>query len=94
MIFGPSKGDQKVILFVTSWCPYCKKLKQRLDDMGVVYEEHDIESSKKSYFIYYSLGGDGVPLSIIGDKVISGYQPDLIQSEIHKQKILSATKNQ
>ncbi|QEY16802.1 glutaredoxin family protein [Cellvibrio sp. KY-GH-1] len=94
LIFGPSIGDKKVIIFVTSWCPYCKKLKRQLDSLGVAYEEHDIESSKKSYFIYYSLGGGGVPISIVGDKVIYGYQPDFIQSEINTQKILTAIKNQ
>ena len=31
------------IIFTTTWCGYCRRLKSQLDRVGVAYEEVDIE---------------------------------------------------
>lgn len=34
------------LLFTTSWCPYCAKLKAGLDSRGFAYTELDVESDE------------------------------------------------
>lgn len=46
--------------------------------MGVKYSEFDIERSKEGYEQYTQLGGQGVPLIVVGEKVIHGYGKDQI----------------
>lgn len=36
--------DQLPIIYTTSWCGYCVRLKQQLDRAGVPYREVDIEA--------------------------------------------------
>jgi len=34
----------KVVMYATSWCPYCARARRLLEDKGVVLEEIDIET--------------------------------------------------
>ncbi len=83
-IYQPSEGSEKIIIYSASWCPYCKKLKETLNKNGISYTEYDIEKSIIAQFEFRSLGGSGVPLSIIGEDVIYGYQPEVIQASLAK----------
>lgn len=35
------------LLFTTSWCPFCAKLKAGLDSRGFAYTELDVESDER-----------------------------------------------
>lgn len=41
-----SYGAVDVILYETSWCPYCKKARELLKEMGVSLIEYDIEKDR------------------------------------------------
>jgi mycoredoxin len=34
---------KRVIMYTTQWCPYCRVAKRQLAELGVPYEEVDIE---------------------------------------------------
>ena len=70
--------DSQVILFSTVWCGYCKKTRRLLNKHGVVFTEYDIETSSDGVKMYNAAGGGGVPLLVIKDKIIRGYNADLI----------------
>ncbi|MDH4099670.1 MAG: DUF4124 domain-containing protein [Nitrospirota bacterium] len=65
-------------VFVTSWCPYCKKLEAFLDAKKIPYTRYDIEKDEKAHRVYKELGGRGVPLTRIGSDVVRGYNPEAI----------------
>jgi glutaredoxin len=46
-----------------------------LNELGVVYQEVDIEHSQRGRERFQALGGRGVPLVTIGENVIKGYNP-------------------
>ncbi len=73
-------GGDKVDIYVTSWCGYCKKMKRFLDEKGIPYTAHDIENDSDAERTYKQLGGDGVPLVRIGSHVVHGYNPDAVMS--------------
>ena len=72
---APSK---KVEVFVTGWCPYCKKLESFLKNNHIDYTRYDVEQDAAGAAIFEKIGGDGVPVARIGNKVIHGYDPDAV----------------
>lgn len=36
-------STEKVLMYTTSWCPYCARARQLLQDRGVAFEDIDIE---------------------------------------------------
>lgn len=75
---------KKVEIFITDWCPYCRQLETFLKSKKIAYERYDIEKNFAGKKKYKSLGGEGVPLVLIGSKVIKGFDPDAIQAELDK----------
>jgi len=42
-----AKSKEKVRIYTTPWCGYCKKAKAHLAGKGVLYEEVDVEASEQ-----------------------------------------------
>jgi glutaredoxin len=70
--------DGKVILYATSWCGYCKKTRQFLNENSISFYEYDIEKSAIGHDQYRAIGGRGVPVLLVNKNVIRGYNPDEI----------------
>lgn len=68
-----SGGGKQVVMYTTSHCPACKTAKQYLAQKGVSYQEIDVESSRDGMAAFQKLGGRGVPLIIVGDKKMEGF---------------------
>lgn len=69
-------AEHEVRLYGTSWCGYCKAMREFLDDKGIAYQDLDIETSAQAKIEYDKLGGQGVPVLLVNDTVIHGYNPD------------------
>ena len=67
--------EAKVVLYATRWCGYCKKTREFFAANGIAYDERDIEASSSAEEEYRALGGNGVPVVVIGDQVIHGFSP-------------------
>ena len=66
--------EPQVILYMTSWCHYCRLAADFLGGKGVAYSERNIETDTKALGEYMAAGGNGgVPLVVIGDTKIMGY---------------------
>lgn len=74
--------EPEVILYVTEWCPYCRKAQKLLDELEVDYLAKDIEKDAKALaeFRAKGKGGGGIPLLDFEGTVIRGYQ----EKEIRK----------
>lgn len=70
--------SQKVNIYVTAWCPYCKKLEALLKKERVKFNRYDIDRDPSARKRYKELGGKGVPFTTVGNQVIRGYSPDQI----------------
>ncbi len=67
------KGHPTVHLYTATWCGYCKKLKAGLDGSGVPYIDHDVEDSSEGRQFFQSSNFSGVPVTVIGESAIEGY---------------------
>ena len=70
--------DGKVILYATSWCGYCKKVRELLSENNIDYFEYDVEDSEEGRKQFKRLGGKGVPVLLINGEVLKGYNPSQI----------------
>ena len=68
---APGKG--KVRLYTTTWCGYCKKAKAHLTAKGIPYDDVDVESSAQGRGEYVKLGGHGVPVILVGEQRMDGF---------------------
>ena len=68
----------RVEIFVTSWCPYCRRLESFLKQSRIDYTRYDVEADAKGAQIFEELGGTGVPVARVGKKVIYGSDPERI----------------
>jgi glutaredoxin len=75
-----SSGGEKVEVFMTSWCGYCKKMVRFLNEKGIPYTAYDIETDKAAARTYRELGGNGVPVTRVGSHVVHGYNPGAVMS--------------
>jgi len=66
-------GDSAIVMLGASWCGYCHKLKAGLEAAQIPYTEYDVEDGAAGYNAYVALGGRGVPVTVIGQDVVHGY---------------------
>lgn len=71
-----------VVMYTTSWCPYCEKARVLFQRTDTPYIEYDVEKSPQAMAEYKNLHGHGVPVIRIGTQVIHGYNPDSIRAAI------------
>jgi glutaredoxin len=67
-------GNAGIVMLSATWCGYCDALRKDLNAMGVVYRELDIDGAGRAAFD--AVNGRGVPILIVGQEVVYGYNPD------------------
>jgi len=71
---APASGvKDKVKLYTTTWCGYCKRAKAYLVQRGIGYDEVDVEASDQGRREFASLGGRGVPVILVGAQRMDGF---------------------
>ena len=71
-----SAAAQPVVMYATSWCPYCAKARDYFARKGIPYVEHDIEKSAAHNAEFKRQGGRGVPLILVGGEKMSGFSEE------------------
>lgn len=72
-------AQPEVVLYATEWCGYCKATREFFAANGIRYVEQDIEKSSEALARHRKLGGKGVPLILVGDEVINGYNEQALR---------------
>lgn len=76
--------ENKVIVYSTSTCPYCKMAKEYLKEKGVKYDEYDVsEDQEKSEEMVKKSGQMGVPVLDINGTIIVGFVKEKIDSALN-----------
>lgn len=83
-------GDIQVIMYMTSWCPYCAKARNYLHSLDVHLIEYNIERDKdrKEEMLSKSGGSTGVPLIDVEGSIIKGYNPDALKAAVERRRNL------
>ena len=67
------KKSKTVVMYSTSWCGYCKKAARHFRKNNIPFTEHDIEKSASAAKEYKKLNGRGVPIILIGQQRMNGF---------------------
>lgn len=81
-----TKAAHEVILYTTSWCPYCKKAKAFFDARGIPYTEYDVEKDREAARRKTELGGSGVPFAVVNGERVRGFAPDQYERALIKNE--------
>lgn len=68
-----AESTPEVVMYATSWCPYCAQARAYFARAGIAYVEHDVEKSASANAEFRRLGGRGVPLIVVGREKLNGF---------------------
>lgn len=79
-----TQGTQRkrVVILTTRTCPACKQAKSYLRDKKISFIEYDVNHSKTGRRLFRKNHGYAVPMFIIGNTVMTGLNPERIDSLI------------
>lgn len=82
--YTPPAGPQSITMFSTTWCVHCKRARSYFQENGIRYNEVDIEASESNKREFKEFGGGGVPLILVGDKAMRGFNEQRFQALLKK----------
>jgi glutaredoxin len=65
--------EEKVVMYATSWCPYCQQARNHFRQQGIAYTEYDIERDAEAKRRYQAFGGRGIPVIFVGKRRMNGF---------------------
>jgi glutaredoxin len=71
--------EEPVILYATDWCSNCKMTRAFLRKNNIPFFEYDVDKSSEGQRQFKALQGNGVPLLLVKNNVIRGYNPQAIK---------------
>lgn len=81
-----SLNNDTIVMYSTSWCPYCKKARNYFRENDIPYTEYDVEKLPGRMREFEELGGTGYPLILIGQhKKMQGFSIQGFERRYYKQ---------
>ena len=74
----------RVLLFSAARCAHCARARALLRAQGVPYQELDVVRSAAAAARFRRLRARGVPVLLIGNRRIDGFQPDAIRQALRQ----------
>ena len=62
-------------LYTTPGCGHCRQLKNHLQRLHLPFQELDVSRNRRAQSEWQRLGARGVPVLLVGDKRLDGYDP-------------------
>jgi len=76
-------GKKKVVIYSTPTCQWCAKTKEFFKANKVSFTNKDVSKSKKNADEMMKKSGQmGVPVTVVGDKVIVGYNESKLRKAL------------
>lgn len=74
----------KVVVYTSNTCPYCTMAKDYLKEKGVEFEEKNVQNDAAARDELISMGYTGVPVLVIGEEEIFGFDRARIDGALDK----------
>lgn len=75
-----SGAGSGVTMFSTTWCGYCKKARAYFRSKGIPFTDIDVEKSDDGRRRYKELGGGGVPIILVGNRMMQGFSEEAFEA--------------
>ncbi|WMM24379.1 glutaredoxin family protein [Tissierella sp. MB52-C2] len=73
-----------VIVYTSNTCPYCVSAKDYLTEKGIDYTEKNVQTDKDARKELMAMGHMGVPVLVIDDEEIVGFDKEKIDELLEK----------
>ncbi len=70
-----SAKPPRITLYSAPGCGHCRQLKAHLQSLKVAFSEMDVSRNRRAQSDFRRLGARGVPVLLVGDKRLDGYDP-------------------
>jgi glutaredoxin len=81
-----AQENAQVELYVTSWCPYCRKAIDFFRSKGIYYTVYDIERDENAARRKKELDPrNGVPFAVVNGVKIHGFSPEAYQKALDQK---------
>ncbi|MEI7027042.1 FAD-dependent oxidoreductase [Paenibacillus sp. y28] len=74
--------SSSVIVYTSSGCPHCHKVKEQLQEWGLAYEERNVSEVKEYFEELQAKRIFGTPATYIGGKPVLGFQPEKMKQRL------------
>lgn len=75
-------AQTRVIVYGTPTCPYCIKTRAYLKQHHIAFSDIDVNTSAKGKHDFAELGGKGVPLILIGNRQMTGFNQAAVDAAL------------
>lgn len=79
------KSTGGVVIYTSSTCNYCKQAKAWMKQKSVLFTERNITTSRTARKAYDKLGARGVPVILVGENRLNGFNPHRLQALLDKR---------
>ncbi len=73
MLLAQADPSKQVVMYATSWCPYCQQARNYFREQGISYVEYDIEKNEEAKRVYKTFGGKLIPVIVVGKRRMNGF---------------------
>ena len=74
-------GTDRIVMLSAEWCGYCLKQRKAFELANVRYRLLDVDTPEGDRAMQ-ALQTGGVPVTIVGQDVIYGYQPEAVKTRL------------
>lgn len=74
----------KVVVYTSNTCPYCTMAKDYLKEKGIEFNEKNVQTDAAARDELISMGYTGVPVLVIGEEEIVGFDRARIDAALAK----------
>ena len=79
----------KVVLYTTLNCPHCQNAKRWFKKNNIPFLDFNVGKPGKIQRQFFQLGGRSVPLIVIGDRQLRGFNPQRLKTVLTELGVLS-----
>ncbi len=84
----------RVVIYTTLRCPHCQHLKRWLKKNQIPFLDFNVGKPGKMQKKFFDLGGQSVPLIVIGEQRFTGFNPNQLKSVLEAEGLLDQRDNQ
>jgi glutaredoxin-like protein NrdH len=78
----------RVVIYTTLRCPHCQHLKRWLKRNQVPFLDFNVAKPGKMQKRFFELGGQSVPMIVVGDRQFVGFNPNELKSVLEEEGLL------
>ena len=87
---GTDASNTTITMLSASWCKVCKRAKAYLNARGIPYTDLDVEKDARGKERYKELGGKGVPIILVGNQRMNGFDEGRMQQMLKTAGIIKS----